>query len=223
MQKYIDEKCLYCSSFFCFLTLHAGTGGIHRFLGFLIMLVFQSRISNQLFAVNARNSLKSLAVSSDSEPEVEPFITQTKAASVAVQQELSEKRWNLHLRVQKTSKQLTISIFAPRILRPTCMFTDKDDSRRGITTLPDKDIQSSNEARIPQNPKRSTTCLHGVYTRVWEDWLKNGTPYHDSHTFVEPQTLKTLFNFDLSFWLWKSMNQQLRKSTNVAQKKRSSK
>ena len=28
MQKYIDEKCLHCSSFFCFLTLHAGTGGI---------------------------------------------------------------------------------------------------------------------------------------------------------------------------------------------------
>ena len=46
MQKYNDEKCLYCSSFFWFLTLHAGTGGIHKFLGFLIMLVFQSRISN---------------------------------------------------------------------------------------------------------------------------------------------------------------------------------
>ena len=46
MQKYIDEKCLYCSSFFCFLTLHAGTGGIHKFLGFLILLVFQSRISS---------------------------------------------------------------------------------------------------------------------------------------------------------------------------------
>ena len=28
--------------------------------------------------MNTRNSLKSLAVSSDSEPEVEPFITQTK-------------------------------------------------------------------------------------------------------------------------------------------------
>ena len=28
-----------------FLTLHAGTGGIDKFLGFLIMLVFQSRIS----------------------------------------------------------------------------------------------------------------------------------------------------------------------------------
>ena len=46
MQKYIDEKCCYCSSFFCFLTLHAATGGIHKFIGFLIMLVFQSRISN---------------------------------------------------------------------------------------------------------------------------------------------------------------------------------
>ena len=46
MQKYIDEKCLYYSSFFSFLTLHAGTGGIYKFLGFLTVLVFQSRISN---------------------------------------------------------------------------------------------------------------------------------------------------------------------------------
>ena len=81
--------------------------------------------------MNARNSLKSLAVSSDSEPEVEPFITQTKAALVAVLQELSENNLNLHLRVQKTSKQLTISIFAPRIFRPTCMFIDKEDSGEG--------------------------------------------------------------------------------------------
>ena len=34
------------SFLFCFLTVHAGTGGIHKFLGFLIMLVSQSRISN---------------------------------------------------------------------------------------------------------------------------------------------------------------------------------
>ena len=39
MKKYTEEKCLYCSSFFCFSTLHAGTGEIHKFLGFLIMLV----------------------------------------------------------------------------------------------------------------------------------------------------------------------------------------
>ena len=81
-----------------------------------------------------RKDLKSLAVSSDSEPEVEPFITHTKAALVAVLQELSENNLNLHLRVQKTSQQLTISIFAPRIFRLTCMFTDKEDSGRGITS-----------------------------------------------------------------------------------------
>ena len=137
-------------------------------------------------AVNVRNSLKSLAVSSDSEPEVEPFITQTKATSVAVQQELSEKRWNLHLRVQKTSKQLTISIFAPRIFQPTCMFTDKEDSGRGITTVTDKEIQSRNEARIPQNTKRSTTCLHGVH----EFGMTEHLSYHDSGTFVEPENFK---------------------------------
>ena len=102
-------------------------------------------------------------MSSDSESEVEPFITQTKAALVAVLQELSENNLNLHLRVQKTSKQLTISIFAPRIFRPTCMFTDKEDSGRGITTVTDKEIQSRNEARIPKNTKRSTKYLHGVH------------------------------------------------------------
>ena len=103
-------------------------------------------------------------MSSDSEPKVEPFITETKAASVAVQQELSEKKnWNLHLRMQKTSKQLTISIFALRIFRPTCMFTDKEDSGRGITTVTDREIQSRNEARLPRNTKRSTTCLYEVH------------------------------------------------------------
>ena len=40
MQKYTEEKFLYCLSFFCFSTLHAGTSGIHKFLGHLIMLMF---------------------------------------------------------------------------------------------------------------------------------------------------------------------------------------
>ena len=35
MQKYTEEKCPYCSSLFCSSTLHARTGGIHKFLGFL--------------------------------------------------------------------------------------------------------------------------------------------------------------------------------------------
>ena len=129
MQKYIDEKCLYCSSCFCFLNTpcwrwwHSQVSRLFNYVS----------LSKLYFAVNARNSLKGLAVSNDSEPEVEPFITQTKAVSVAVLQELSENNLNLHLRVQTTSKQLTISIFAPRIFRPSCRFTDKEDSGRGIT------------------------------------------------------------------------------------------
>ena len=125
-------------------------------------------------------------MSSDSESEVEPFIIQTKAALVAVLQ-LSFRKTivNLHLRHQTTSKQLTISIFAPRFFRPTCLFTDKEDSGRGITTGTDKEIQSRNEARIPQNTKRSTT-MSSWSTRVRDDWLKNGTPYHDSDTFLDP-------------------------------------
>ena len=146
---------------FVFWTLHAGTGGIHKFLGCLI--VSFSRSHFELFVVNARNSLKSLAVWTDSESEVERFITQTKAALVTIMQLSFQKNiLNPPLRVQTTSKQLTSSILAPRIFRPTCMFTDKDDSRRGITAVTDKEIQSRNEARIPQNTKRSTTCLHGV-------------------------------------------------------------
>ena len=115
--------------------------------------------------MNASNSLKSLAVSTDSDLlELELFITQTKAALMAVLQ-LSFRKTilALHLRVQTRSKQLTISIFAPRIFRPTCMFTDKEDSGRGFTTVTDKEIQSRNEARIPQNTKKSITCLHGVH------------------------------------------------------------
>ena len=58
-----------------------------------------------MFIVNARNSLKSLAVSSLSESEVELFITQTKAASVAVLQLskdidllLQRHRFSMHYR-----------------------------------------------------------------------------------------------------------------------------
>ena len=32
-------------------------------------------------------------------------------------------------------------------------------------------------------------------TRVWDDWLKNGTPYHDSDTFVELQNFKDAVQF----------------------------
>ena len=167
--------------------------------------------------MNARNSLKSLAVSSDSEPEVEPFITQTKAALVAVLQELSENNLNLHLRVQKTSKQLTISIFAPRIFRPTCMFTDKEDSGRGITTR-----------KFSRGMKQEYHKTRRGQLHVFMEYASLGWLVKERNTFSLTATLswnrrilKTLFNFGLSFWLWKSMNQQQRKSVSVAQKKRS--
>ena len=77
--------------------------------------------------MNARNSLKSLAVSSDSEPEVEPFITQTKAALVAVLQELSENNLkqandNFNFRTEDLSTDL--HVYRQR------------SSGRGITTVP---------------------------------------------------------------------------------------
>ena len=98
------------------------------------------------------------------QPKEPSSVEQFRARSRAVyQQELSENKFNLHLRVQKTSKQLTISVFVLRIFQPTCMFTYKEDSRRGITTVNYKEIQSRNEARIPQNTKGSTTCLHRLH------------------------------------------------------------
>ena len=105
-------------------------------------------------------------MSSDSDlSEVEPFITQTKAALMAV---LQLSFWKtiltLCLQVQTTSKQLTISILAPRIFRPTCMFTDKEDAGRGFTTVTDKEIQSRIEARIPQ--KRGQLHVFMKYTSL---------------------------------------------------------
>ena len=86
----------------------------------------------------------------------------------------------------------------------TDLFTDKEDSGRGITTVTDKEIQARNEGRIPQNTKRATSWS----TRVWDDWAteRNSLPINDSDTFVvAPNSgiLKTLCNFELSFWLSK--------------------
>ena len=39
----------------------------------------------------------------------------------------------------------------------TDLFTDKEDSGRGITTVTDKGLQARNEARIPQDTKRATS------------------------------------------------------------------
>ena len=84
------------------------------------------------------------------------------------------------------------------------VFTDKEDSGRGIITVSDKEIQARNEAKIPQNTKRATSWS----ARVWDDWIteRNSLPINDSDTFVvavKSRILKTLCNFELSFWLSK--------------------
>ena len=86
----------------------------------------------------------------------------------------------------------------------TDLFTDKEDSRRGITAVSDNEIQARNETRIPQNTKRVTSWS----TRVWDDWVteRNSLPINDSDTFVvAPNSgiLNTLCDFELSFWLSK--------------------
>ena len=46
------------------------------------------------------------------------------------------------------------------------MLTDKEDSGQRFTAVTDKEIQSRNEGRIPQNTKSATACLHGVDDRA---------------------------------------------------------
>ena len=119
---------------------------------------------------------------------------------------------NLYLRMQTT----------------TDVFTDKEDSSRGIITVSDKEIQARNEARISQNTKRATSWS----TRVWDDWFteRNSLPINDSDTFVVVQTVD--FKDTLQFRTvvlaeqlifrgpqWKAMNHRLRKSAKVRQKK----
>ena len=61
----------------------------------------------------------------------------------------------------------------------TDLFTDKEDSGRGITTVSDKEIQARNEARIPQNTKRATSWSK----RVWDDWVteRNSLPINGTY------------------------------------------
>ena len=118
MQKYIDEKCLHCSSFFFFNTpcwhwWHSQVPRLFNYVSF----------SKSHFKLVVRSECQK----QPKESEVEPFITQTKAASVAVLQ-LSFRKTilKLHLAVQTTSKQLTISILHRRSFdRPACLQTKK--------------------------------------------------------------------------------------------------
>ena len=137
---------------------------------------------------------------SDSESEL--FITQS-SFSGGTSIELSENNFETLFAGADNEKAVdNFNLRTEDLL--TDLFTDKEDSGRGITTVTDTEIQARNEARIPQNTKRGTSWS----TRVWDDWVteRNSLPINDSDTFVvapNSRILKTLCNFELSFWLSK--------------------
>ena len=115
---------------------------------------------------------------SDSESEL--FVTQSSfSGSTSI--ELSENNFESLFAGANNKKAVdNFSLRTEDLL--TDLFTDKEDSDRGITTVSYKEIQARNEARIPQNTKRATSWS----TRVWDDWVteRNSLPINDSDTFV---------------------------------------
>ena len=158
--------------------------------------------------MKARNSLKNLAVWSDSESEVEPFITRTKVTGGRTAIELSEN--NFESSFAGADNEQAVDNFN---FRNDDLSTDLHvyRQRRFWAREHYKGIQSRNEAKIPPNTTRSATCLHGVREFGMTEHLTMIATLSWNR-----RILKTLFNFGLSFWLWKSMNQQLRKFVNVA-------
>ena len=99
---------------------------------------------------NARNRV---AMFSDSESELS--ITQSSFSS-SRSIDLSEN--NFESLFADADKEIAVYNFNLRTEDLfTDVFTDKEDSGRGITTVTDKEIQARNEARIPQNTKRATS------------------------------------------------------------------
>ena len=148
---------------------------------------------------------------SDSESEM--FITQSSfGGSRSI--DLSEN--NFESLFADADKEIAVDNFNLRTEDLfTDVFTDKEDSGRGIITVSDKEIPARNEARIPQNTKRATSWS----TRVWDDWVteRNSLPINDSDTFVvAPNSgiLKTLCNLELSFWLSKFVYEVRKKDKN---------
>ena len=65
------------------------------------------------------------------------------------------------------------------------LFTDKEDSGRGINAVTAWEGDSVEEWS-KNTTKHKEVNYMAWSTRVWDDWLKNGMPYHESDTFLEP-------------------------------------
>ena len=86
-------------------------------------------------------------------------------------------------------------------------------------------LKINSNAEFSRNFMAFIQLFHRVHVSWCRQWKLESPQGHLTMTATlswDPRILMTLFNFGLSFWLWKSMNQQLRKSVNVAQKKRRS-
>ena len=64
--------------------------------------------------------------------------------------------------------------------RPACLQTKK--------ILGEGSLQGNSFEEWSKNTTKheEVNYMSSCSTRVWDDWLKNGTPYPDSDTFVEP-------------------------------------
>ena len=134
---------------------------------------------------------------SDSESEL--FITQS-SFSGSRSSDLSEN--NFESLFADADKEIAVDNFNLRTEDLfTDVFTDKEDSGRGITTVTDKEIQARNEARIPQNTKRATSWS----TRVWDEWVteRNSLPINDSDSFVVAPNIGILKTYVQST-VWKA-------------------
>ena len=117
---------IHCSSFFCFSTLHAGTGGIHKFLGFLNyvnLLKSHFELVVRLVRSECYNRNR-LAMLSDSESEL--FITQSSfSGSTSI--ELSENNFESLFAGADNEKAVdNFNLRTEDLL--TDLFTGKEDS-----------------------------------------------------------------------------------------------
>ena len=126
-----------------------------------------------------------LAVSSDSEPEVEAFITETKAASVAVQQELSEKKLESSFAGAENEQAVDNFNFRTEDLS-TNLHVYRQRRFRARDHYCNWQGNSVEEWSKITTKHKEVNYMSSWSTRVWDDWLKNGTPYHVSDTSVEP-------------------------------------
>ena len=76
------------------------------------------------------------------------------------------------------------NFFATTIFRPTCMFTDKEDSGRGIMITTRKFTRGIKQESKNTTKHEEVNYMSSWSTRGWDDWLKKGTFLPQLRKFV---------------------------------------